>query len=335
MADKLIIQVDLQPGIDKSSGKSVEADAKKVGSKAGKKFDEGFSKEANDSVINLGSAFKKLGAIAVGIGIAKVFTGSIAAANKQEDAVNRLNVALQITGKYTAATSASLQKYASSLQVITRYGDEAILETQALIQSLGNLDEKGLKRATAATLDLASALKIDLNSAATLVGKAAAGEVGSFGRYGVSIKKASTKAETFTNALDALEKKFGGTAAKQVNTFSGATDQLSNAIGDVSEGFGQFLTQNPLVIAGIKGLTSVSLTFADSLKNVGREFNGAFGAKPKTDLDQLNVKFNDVSGKIREIRKTLKAQEEGGFFDKLLRGGGDLGADGIANLKKR
>jgi len=192
MSDKLVVEVSLEGELDKKSQKSVQKQATKAGKKAGDSYQDGFTKEAKKGILSLSSTFKTLGLAAVGIGLYKTFSAGIEAAKRQEDAINQLNSALQITGKFSQKTSDDLQAYASSLQLVTKFGDEAILETQALIQSLGNLSKGELKDATRATLDLAAALNIDLRSAATLVGKAASGEVGSFSRYGVAIKKAST-----------------------------------------------------------------------------------------------------------------------------------------------
>lgn len=202
-----------------------------------------------DSIFNL-----KTGVIAL-VG-AFSFTKAIQAANKQEDAVNQLNIALRITGKLTQDTSDELQAFASQLQQASKFGDELILQNAALIQSLGNLEKDALKQATQAAVDLSAALGIDLTTAATLVGKAAAGEIGSFSRYGVVIQKGSTNAQTFANTLDVLNSKFGGAAKGQIETFSGATTQLSNTFGDFLEQIGFFVTKNESVIKIVKLLTT-------------------------------------------------------------------------------
>lgn len=175
-------------------------------------------------------------------------TDGIKSAQAEEDAVNRLNNALLIAGKYSQATSKDLREFANSLQETTRYGNDTIVSSMGLIESLGQLDEKGLKRATRAALDLAAGLGIDLQQAAQMVGKAAAGEVGSFTRYGLAIEEGATRAETFARALDAINGKFGGSAAGQVKTFSGAIDQLKNAWDDVIKITGQAIIQNQSVI---------------------------------------------------------------------------------------
>lgn len=188
-----------------------------------------------------------------------VFTAKkfIEAAQQQEDAVNDLNSALEQTGRYSGKTSQALQNYASDLQNISRYGDETIIKTMGLIQTLGDLDEKGLKRATAATLDMASALKINLQTAALLVGKAAQGEITTFSKYGIMIKKGADNATTFANTLSALEGKFGGRAAKELDTFSGASGRLSNYLGDILENIGFWIIQSPELNAAIKLTTDI------------------------------------------------------------------------------
>lgn len=181
----------------------------------------------------------------------------IKAAIAQEDALNKLNTALVITGKYSAEASAELEEFASFMQQTTKFEDDAVLSASALIQSLGNLSKDGLKNATKAAADLSAALGIDLQSAAQLVGKAAAGEVGTLGRYGIALEKGADKAETFARALEAINSKFGGSAAAQVNTFSGSITQLENIIGDVKEEIGFLVINNQSLINVMKTLGQI------------------------------------------------------------------------------
>lgn len=211
---------------------------------------------------SVGATFKNVFETAAGVAIGQGLTGAFNLATKgarqlfgvfaegiqlaqvQEDSIQKLNTALAQSGQFSVKTSLSLQEFASALQQTTKFGDETILNAQALLQSLGRLDEDGLKEATKAALDMSAALGIDLNAAVTLVGKAAAGEISSFTRYGVVIEKGADKAETFSNTLKALNKNFGGAAAAQIETFSGATAQASNSFGDLQEQLGFVLTQN-------------------------------------------------------------------------------------------
>jgi len=192
---------------------------------------------------------------------------TIQLAKEQEEAVNKLNISLQLTGKFSKKASEDFQDFASSLQGASRYGDEVILANAALIQSLANLDVNGLKRATQAAVDLSSALGIDLRTSSQLLGKVMSGEVTSLSRYGIAIKKTGDVAKDSGTALALLEQKFGGSAASAVNTFAGATEQASNSFGDLLEEIGFYITKNPIVIEGVKTAGKAFVDLGTEIKN--------------------------------------------------------------------
>lgn len=181
----------------------------------------------------------------------------VKAAAEQEESINKLNNALALSGSYSLEASNDLQKFASQLQATTKFSDDSVLSASALITSLSNLSGEGLKKATESAADLSTVLGIDLQSAAQLVGKAMSGEVGSLSRYGIKVKEGATAAETASNALDALQKKFGGSAQGAVNTFSGAIILMNNAFGEVQETIGNIIVQNPVLVGLFKDLSQV------------------------------------------------------------------------------
>ena len=264
--------INLIIGYQNGNLKDAANDAEKTMGKAGKKSGSTFSAGFLSAAKGAAKAVAAIGAAVAAVGSVVIFK-SIGLAKEQEEAVNSLNTALKITGKFSQETSEELQAYASSLQAASKFGDEAILSSQALIQSLGNLDKNALKGATQAALDMASALKIDLRSAATLVGKAAAGEVGSFSRYGVAIKKGANNAETFSNALTALNSKFGGAAEGELNTYAGAVQQASNSFGDMLEKVGDIIIKNPLLIKAIKSLGPLFDAAGEKVVKFGTSLN--------------------------------------------------------------
>lgn len=250
----------------------------------------------------LGGGFRSLGRaltsvqgqiIAVGGALVAAFASKavLEAAARQEDAINSLNSALIASGQFSQKTSESLQAFASELQSVTRFGDELILENAALIQSLGQLDEKGLKQATAAAVDLAAALKIDLTTASQLVGRAAAGEVGTFSRYGLTIQKGATNAETFSNALSKINAQFGGAAQRDVLTFSGAAQQLSNTFGDLQEEIGFLITKSPAIAAIVGEISKVFIELGSRVK--------AFGEN-REQVDNFIIRLFDVARAVNE-----------------------------------
>lgn len=189
--------------------------------------------------------------------------GGVAAALEAEEALNALNVALAQTGIYSEGTSRDLQEFASQIQATTRFEDDAVIKSMALLQSLGQLDSQGLKRGTRAAVDMASALNIDLNTAMQLLGKAAQGEIGTLSRYGIIVEKGSSSAETFSKVLGLIESRFGGSAQGKVKTYAGALDQAKNAFGDLVEKTGNFIVKNPVVIKILNDVTAGFISLSE------------------------------------------------------------------------
>ena len=114
----------------------------------------------------------------------------------QETAEMKLAMAMRNQGDFTREAFAALKDYAAQLQKLTAYGDEATLAMMANLKTYGMTTEE-LKRATEATLDLATAKTMDLTAASELVGKAFVGETGTLARYGIIVEDGLKKTEKF------------------------------------------------------------------------------------------------------------------------------------------
>ena len=133
---------------------------KTVGAEKSKKQLKGVSSGLKSMAKSVGTAaVAYLGAS----GLINAIKSSLSLYAEQQLAEVKLESAL---GK----TSSGLKKYASALQQSTRFGDELILQGMTQLAFFIK-DEKQLKIATKATLDLASAKGMDLVQAADLVAK--------------------------------------------------------------------------------------------------------------------------------------------------------------------
>lgn len=208
-------------------------------------------KLATANVFDFNSMFKTLAVAGAGLfTVSKAidFIGdSIKEASEAEDNLNRLNVALQSAGVYSKKASDSMLEFASTIQKTTTFSDDQVLSASAMIETLTNLDVKGLQRATTAAINLSSALKIDLETASTMIGKSAEGNIATFQRYGLAIQKGKTEAETFANTLKVLEERFGGRAQSEINTFSGALKRMENIYSDLKESIGNLIIRSPVL----------------------------------------------------------------------------------------
>ena len=325
LADTIKALNNLTKVLNSSLG-GVEKETKKVGKsltaniggslkKLGSQVKSGFG-SITDTIFSLKGAVVGFAGVLAGRAVIGAIKDVVEAASVQEDAINQLNIALKASGQFTEAASKDFQAFASSLQETTKFGDEVILQNAALIQSLGQLDTAGLKKATAAATDLSAALGIDLTSASTLVGKAAAGNIESFSRYGLTIRKGATDAESFANTLEAINKQFGGAAAGQINTFSGATQQLSNTFGDLQETIGFAITNNPAVISGIKTLTALFQEFSKILSANAGSVDGLISGLVEGLLNSIPVILNLLADVVDAFGLvTLGLQPVVQFFD--------------------
>lgn len=248
---------------------SVKDDA----SKKVKKLDSGFkrlTKTIKASAVAQAAAF---GAVVLAIRAATRAVGAfIRAANKQEDAINALEGALAPLGDRVGEVSKALQDQASALQKVTRFGDEEIIEAQALIASFVK-EEDQIKAATKATLDLAEAKGFSLVSAADLVSKTLGSSTNALTRYGIEVTGAVGSTERLASLTENVATVFGGRATKATETFSGAVQQLSNVIGDeLLESLGSTVTENNELIENIRTLTAEIPNFTAGIKNIAAAF---------------------------------------------------------------
>ena len=299
---ELELEIILDDGSVKKAFANVERSAKSTSEKTKKSFTSSFS-GINTAILGIGAS------------LLTAFAGKqlIDAAKVQQQAVEDFNTSLRLSGKFSKEASLGFQEYASQLQANSVVGDEVILKNAALIQNLGKLENDALKGATQAALDMSAALGISLASASTLVGKAAAGEISSFTRYGVVIEKGATNAETFANALTRLNDSFGGAAAAKVNTYQGASEQLANTYGDLEEVLGDIVVKNPLVIEGFK---LASKEIAKVIKEISDGLSGGGINEFNDSLIKTGYALND-----NFIVPLLKAYDIGQFVFSALKTG--------------
>ena len=207
-------------------------------------------KSLGKSAMAAGAAF--FGARAIIGGIKSV----VALEREQTLAVKKLETAL---GKNVDA----LLKQASALQQVTTFGDETIIQAQAML-AMFIKDEEQLKKATIATLDLAAAKGMDLVAAADLVGKSVGSSTNALARYGVSATGAAGSTERLNSIVDGMTQFFGGQATAIVDTMAGSLDQMSNAAGDVGEVIGSALA--PAVMKVSKFLKSAAESVGNFLQ---------------------------------------------------------------------
>ena len=167
-------------------------------------------------------------------------------------------------------TSSTLKKYATALQQTTRFGDELILQGMAQLAFFIK-DEKQLKIATKATLDLASAKGMDLVQAADLVAKSVGSSTNALSRYGIAAEGAVGSEERLLSITNEIANLFGGQAEATTSSYQGALDQLSNSFGDMQEVIGATLA--PTIKSLAQTFTALlSVPILDQMEKEREEF---------------------------------------------------------------
>jgi hypothetical protein len=176
----------------------------------------------------------------------------ITSTEEAEKAQQQLATAVQATGGKAGYSVDQLMQLATGLEHVTAYGDEAVEGAQALLLTFTRVGHDTFPRATEAVLDMATALGMDLDSAARLVGRALndpikgvsslSRTVGTFDASERAAIKSMVEHNNVAGAqaliLDKLEGKFGGAAQAARGTLGGALSALDEAFGDLFESTG-------------------------------------------------------------------------------------------------
>ena len=264
-----------------------------------------FTNNASTGIKNTIGSFTELAAklylakaaLAVVVGAVKPF---IDAAIESEDAINRLNFALQSQGIFSEELSKKFQNMATDLQKSTRYSDEAIMDVQKTLLQVGEVAPHSIGRVTQAAMDLATVMGRDVTSASFLLAKAAQGSTETLRRYGIIIDDSIPKSQRFAAVLEQIERKMGGAAQNDTKNFSGQMIILKNAWDEFSETLGKFITQNPKVVGAITSL----IGFVEDLSKALREVEG------EESLASLEEKLRHINQSLEET----ESMRLGGLF---------------------
>lgn len=241
--------------------------------------------EASTGIGRVGSSLvSSTAAMAAGaISLAALVSGlksAVTASAEQEAALNRLRVALAELGPEAEGVVRALEEQANVLQQNTAFSDDAVNAAQARIAAFTN-EEATIKLLTKASADLAAARNIDLVSASDTLIKAFIGEGTALKRLGIDVDGAAGSMERLESVARGVTEAFGGQAAAQLDTASGAFGRLRNALGEVAEATGDVATKSDTVRNLIDTLSSAFFTVAETVSVFTGETDEAAAAQER------------------------------------------------------
>jgi len=194
--------------------------------------------KVNSSLQSLAKSVAAIAAVTASLVLLrKGFKAVTDAALIQDKAEKNLDLTLKLLNIGTDQSSQGFFDLAASLQKVTTFGDEAILGAQNILLRFTK-SEEATRNLSEGVLDLSSALGLDLNAAAQLIGKTVSSSTNALTRYGVEVEGAAGSSERAESVVRALSEAFGGAARVEVQNYAGVLKQTSNTFGDLKEVLG-------------------------------------------------------------------------------------------------
>ena len=206
---------------------------------------EGAVKRNADTLKNVGKGMTIAGtAITAALGMAAK------AAVDEEANIARLATALETVGVSYSDVGKDLEAYITAQQNATAFADNEQRDAlAALVPMVGDYDEA--VKLMGLTMDLARWKQMDLATAADIVGKVAAGNLGTLSRYGIVLEQGATSAE----ALAKMQELAAGQAEAYGQTTAGQFAAMSASIGDLQERIGTALI--PVLVRFLEAVTPI------------------------------------------------------------------------------
>jgi hypothetical protein len=248
----------------------------------------------------------------------------------QVNAETKLAAALKATGNVVGITQKEMQAFASEMQKMTTYGDEAVISAQAVMVTFRNIGQDVFPRAITAAADMSAMLGTDLQSSVIQLGKALNDPilgVTALNRIGITFTQgqrdmiaALVESNDTLGAqkiiLAEVEAQLGGTARALGETAIAAKEKLGNAIGDLKEGFGKLITEalapsRTKLRELIEDMTEAQKATL-GLLTIGEQNIGSFApdmSEADIALDQLRARQRDL---IQLLNQAAMVQEQWG-----------------------
>lgn len=255
----------LTKGLDEAEGKTEKTSAN-------------VSKSASKTA----AAFGRIGdAMTVGVTLPVLAFGamSVKAANDSESAMAELNAVIKSTGGAAGVTAKSVTDYASEMQRMTKFSDDAIISGTSMLLTFTKIGKDVMPLAQDAMLNMAEKFG-SMDNAAVMLGKALNDPVvgmGALREAGVTFSPVQQKqirdfmamgktAEAQKVILRELSTEFGGLAIAAGDTTSGKLAKLTNNMQDLGAAVGTIA--QPALIWLVNSLNGLITAFSDAPKPV-------------------------------------------------------------------
>ncbi len=244
---------------------------------ASKKAEDG-AQGLNTGLINLASTVNLAKAAYEGLhavwgAIEGTVSKAIEQAEEAEQAQNKLTGALVAQGKYTEANTKKIADYAKAMQTAKGVSEDQTKTLVAQGVQMGLSIEKALQMEEAAR-KLAVATGQDANTAFTMLSASINGQVRGLQKVIPEVKELTAAQLKSGAAADLVNKYLTTQYELYSGGFSASVKKAKTSVDQVYEALGKMITQNPIVLKGIKSFTGFVSELAENLDKLATWLQG-------------------------------------------------------------
>lgn len=335
MTEKLQFDLDVASNNLKKALTEAQNQIAKIEAKSGSiKFDPIFgnqfvadAKNASDNVSKVGEATKGAEKDAINFGTVMSFvygnlivnavnsaksavtefvSGSVDAYAEQETAIQKLNAALSSSSRFTSGASKDLVEFSENMQKNSRFSDDATASALGLLASMTKLDAEGLKRVTAGAADLAVRYGIDLATATDKLARGINGQTRGLKAFGIQVEDTGDSAKNFEKIMADVEKRFDGSAQKDLETYAGKMIQFKNEINESQESIGKSIIDTGIFQSAMSKAATAASLLSSTIKSISDQSNNSTGIeKLNHDLEVYKARLEDTIESSQTLAKSV------------------------------
>lgn len=238
---------------------------------------------------------------------------SINKAAAEEKNLRTLQSVIENQGDSWVRVKDKVKDYIQQLEYNSMFTDDQLIPSMKQLINAGMTTEQSMRALSSAT-DLATAKGIDLETSANLIGKAYMGNTDILKRYGI-------QAKDFNGVMSEINRKFGGSAQKDMDSYAGSVKRLETSWDAFQKTLGQkvipevnraVLALDTLLGGGTKPQMS---SYENKLKFISEQvaYLQEQGAKRSDEEDRRLIRLTaeqDVLMNLVGLEKQRTAKEE-------------------------
>jgi hypothetical protein len=238
------------------------------------------------------------------------FSDAIDKAVQTDEAMRKLESSLKSVGDFSQEAKKDFEDFSGELEKTSSFSDDVVLSQLALAKQLGltNTDAKKLVQTAA---DLATVTGDSLETSFSELSKTLKGSAGAISNTIPELKKFTKEQLEAGAAIDYVADRLKGSALDSTNTYKGALNQLGVAFDDAQKAIGRTITQNPVVIAAIKGVTSVIESLGKVLEDSQEPIENFVSALVKIGAGVFAATVEIISTAIKVVSTFIEVMASG------------------------